>query len=445
PETAPESILPDASGRWMWKPPGTFTQLWSLDALPGSRPVTLRRSGSWYVANCDVHPSGDWMACSCGMDRMELWPLPARPVSVLDGYAMIIRPAAFSPDSRWLATSWGDEVLRLWPLPGTGNREVQLLNVPGRMCLWTGFTFDPSGRYLFAVGNCGNAAIFPLDGSPVRRLEGSPEEQMQFACAVSPSGRLVASATGFGPGERTLRVWDVETGAVRVFPVPEPDPPEDPGSKPTGFEGGIQTLLFDGETVLYSAGDGGIRCWDVETGSHTLLWKIRETVSLLHKKGDSVLALSKGSGRGGPFKIHRVNLATNESVAVLDDFAVTGTIHGTYASEAVIAAAAPNGLILVGRPDGSPPHLLAGHIGPAQCVAISPDLKWVASTGEDNTLRLWPMPDLSKPPLHTLPQHQLVAKLKSLTNLRTVPDPETENGWKIELEPFPGWKSVPTW
>ncbi|UCF37480.1 MAG: WD40 repeat domain-containing protein, partial [Acidobacteriota bacterium] len=128
PETAPESILPDASGRWMWKPPGTFTQLWSLDALPGSRPVNLRRSGSWYVAECDLHPSGDWMACSCGMDRMELWPLPARPVSVLDGYAMIIRPAAFSPDSRWLATSWGDEVLRLWPLPGTGNREVQLLN-----------------------------------------------------------------------------------------------------------------------------------------------------------------------------------------------------------------------------------------------------------------------------------------------------------------------------
>jgi hypothetical protein len=69
----------------------------------------------------------------------------------------------------------------------------------------------------------------------------------------------------------------------------------------------------------------------------------------------------------------------------------------------------------------------------------------VASTGEDNTLRLWPMPDLSQPPLHTLPRDELIAKLKSLTNLRAVPDPEAEGGWKVELAPFPGWKEVPTW
>ena len=57
-------------------------------------------------------------------------------------------------------------------------------------------------------------------------------------------------------------------------------------------------------------------------------------------------------------------------------------------------------------------------------VAISPDLKWVASAGEDNTLRLWPMPDLDEPPLHTLPHEELLAKLESLTNFRAVRDPE---------------------
>ena len=89
--------------------------------------------------------------------------------------------------------------------------------------------------------------------------------------------------------------------------------------------------------------------------------------------------------------------------------------------------------------------MLAGHTGAIDRVAISPDLRWVASTGEDNTLRLWPMPDLSKPPLHTLPHDELVAKLKSLTNLRAVRDPTSATGWKIELGPFPGWKHVPTW
>jgi len=72
-------------------------------------------------------------------------------------------------------------------------------------------------------------------------------------------------------------------------------------------------------------------------------------------------------------------------------------------------------------------------------------LRWVASTGEDNTLRLWPMPDLDKPPLHALPHEELIAKLKSLTNLRAIRDPAAPNGWKIELNRFPGWKDVPTW
>ncbi len=55
------------------------------------------------------------------------------------------------------------------------------------------------------------------------------------------------------------------------------------------------------------------------------------------------------------------------------------------------------------------------------------------------------MPDLSKPPLHTLPHSGLLAKLTSLTNLRAVRDPSSDTGWKIDISPSPGWKDVPTW
>jgi WD40 repeat protein len=90
----------------------------------------------------------------------------------------------------------------------------------------------------------------------------------------------------------------------------------------------------------------------------------------------------------------------------------------------VLAAGGQDGLVRVGREADREAHLLVGHVGYSEPTAVSPDLTWVASTGDGHTLRLWPMPDLSKPPLHTVPHHELVAKLKSFTNLRAVRDPK---------------------
>ena len=50
-----------------------------------------------------------------------------------------------------------------------------------------------------------------------------------------------------------------------------------------------------------------------------------------------------------------------------------------------------------------------------------------------------------KPPLHTLPRDDLLAKLKSLTNLRAVRGDKSATGWTIELGPFPGWAKLPEW
>ncbi len=85
---------------------------------------------------------------------------------------------------------------------------------------------------------------------------------------------------------------------------------------------------------------------------------------------------------------------------------------------------------------GGDPHLLIGHSRGITAIAISPDGRWVATGSADRTIRVWPMPDVSQPPLHTLPHEDLLDKLRSLTNLAVVPDEESSTGWKVKSAPF---------
>jgi hypothetical protein len=78
---------------------------------------------------------------------------------------------------------------------------------------------------------------------------------------------------------------------------------------------------------------------------------------------------------------------------------------------------------------------------------VSPDGRWIATHGSEGDLRLWPMPDLSKPPLHTLPHDELMARLEAMTDFRAVPDKETSSGYRIEpdFDTYRGWAEVPEW
>jgi WD40 repeat protein len=442
PETAATRLLPDPSGRWVVDAdPDRYRKasLWDLQGLARVRPIELRRSGRWYYSHSDFHPGGRWVVATTNSGlEVSFWSLDAPSPEVVDGYRTNWRqPVAFTPDGRHLVTHWGQDRVRLWPLPGAGKRDVVDVKLPHAYPARTGVTVDPTGKSVLSTGRGQGIFLLSLTGEEPRRLEGFASLDWVEDGAFSPSGRLVAAWTRFSESP-TLRVWDLSSAGSRAFETPREQGPEDYS----------YCIAFANETTLYTGGGFGLLRWDLETGTYD---------RILEASPGNTVVCSPASDRRKSLVYEMVSLKRRDSrvgVALLD--LATGDLRSlTIPGEGGHLALSPDGTawvtgepdgsILIGKTDGGEAHLLAGHEGPVHGVAISPDNKWIASSGEDRTLRLWPMPDLDRPPLHTLPHDELIAKLESLTNLRAVRDDDSATGWTIEVGPFPGWETLPTW
>jgi WD40 repeat protein len=309
--------------------------------------------------------------------------------------------------------------------------------------------FDSTGEHVLTPGFGDKFAIVPTDGGPPRMLEGFSRETMNHGAAFSPNERLVASAWGFGGEQRVLRVWDLEYEHSKVFDLEKKGTDSASQAHETWMDSeGVYEIAFLDESTVITAGANGVQRWNVTTGESSHVVTSPLFCPYMDMAADRRTAVVHGFfGRpsdGARGQTMVLDLATGEKFDIRGFGREISCVAISRDGEIVVTGDA-EGFVHVGRRKGGPPQLLLGHTARIEEVAISPDLKWVASSSQDETLRLWPMPDLSKPPLHTLPREELIAKLKSLTNLRAVRDEESSTGWKIEVGPFPGWAEVPEW
>jgi len=430
----------DPSGRWLAGHSDSdgrpTVQLWDLTAPQSAVPLTLSRTDDVFANYLSFHPNKPWLVTS-NTNSAGFWPLTPRYPWTLVAHKGRVFDVDFTPDGKWLVSAAGDGV-RAWPLQGQNDGAPQIL-FESALIVFVTLDIHPSGEHLAVTSWEGTVLVVPLAGGPIREMPGAWTNARGMVVDFSPDGRLLAAVPIYVDGptdEMVIRVWDLVSGGVQTLgPVPGQ-------SAYLGFDDD-RRLRWSGKDL--SAGSGGERVFDLEDGS----------IEIVSEEGSEWFRVVS---RSGSFMITRDSTSTeSEMPGLVWRSLETGdsrriTSHGDAWTMALdpsdrwlVTGGYSDGLVRVGPVSGEEPHLLYGHSGLVRSVAVSPDSRWIASGGDDGTVRLWPMPDLDKPPFHTRPNDELLETLHSLTNLRVVEDPESSTGWKVEAGPFPGWKEVPKW
>ena len=409
---------------------GPAVLIWDLEGPPDAAPIVLPEM---YAPVFDLVFDREerWIATSGGL-YSSIWPLTRdRRPYILPGHAAGVTAVTFAPDGSWLASASGDGTVRWWPMSpsvGDGQRVLHDWGHPLEAQFLV-LESDPKGRFVVASADRGEVKVLFLDGSPARSLEGFSGPATNLA--VGPEGRFVAAGGGTqNPPDALVRVWDLEGDAVTVLDL--------------GDGKNISGVAFTQEGDLLISSGGKLRRWNIATleysvigdsGSFVLSADRRHVLrgssiwdEDVHPRTFSILDLVDGTSRQLP------DFVSNSGGMALD------------ASGSVVVMRGTSGPIQVGSPGGGEPHLLLGHPSASfvMRIAMSPDGRWIAAgSGNENVIRLWPVPDVSKTPLHVLPHDELLARLKTLTNHRIVPVDRARSGYRQVLDPFPGWKDLP--
>jgi WD40 repeat protein len=392
------AVAPD--GTWLAGTIGNQIQIW--DVATGERRAALSGHTDTVLALAAI--PGSTLLASAGKDQtVRMWDPRGNPVDSV--HTRFVRPVvalAFAPSGAWLAAAAGGGGLGIWDV-ATGERRATFTDHNGtvealriapdgswlasaswnQLCIWdvaTGerratFTGNvatrvrlaaaPDGTWLASVSGDHVQIWDPATGEHRATLTGHTDTVIGLTAA--PDGTWLASAA-----ENEICIWDPATGERRATVV---------RARWSGADG---LAAAPDSTWLAGVSGDQVQIWDPATGEHraTFTDHIWSVEALTVAPDGTWLASTAWN------QLCIWDVATGKRRATLTH--QTGRMKVAVARDGTWLASASGDHVQIWDPaTGECRATLTGHTGPVEVLAVAPDDTWMASVGQDRTIRVW--------------------------------------------------------
>jgi WD40 repeat protein len=403
---------------------------WDLTAPNDADPIAFQFPESPHLVS--FNKKDGWMAVG-GDSRIAFFPLTHEYPYTFHGTGFSgSHDVRFTPDGKSFLDGLHDDksgILR-WNVPGEKRLLTRDFWNPNANV--SAIDVDPLGKYVVAGLTYGKIHLISIADRKASPLIDSPEAYT-WAVAFSKDGNYAAAAFEMGG----IQIWDLKSQKLWVLEK----------SKGNSF----CSLEYSPNGNLYAGDfDGNLYEWNPIHGSSKILKKGKGIVSgiAISRDGNYISVVTRSNKNWNDLthataELVVLNIKTGKSVPI--------TSHGNRvlsvgfdSTGTTLVTGDIDGNVRVGPRTGENPHLLLGHQSGVSSIAVDPSGKWIVSAETSNPIvRLWPMPKGES--LAALSLSDFLNRVRSLTNVRIVPDDKSSNGYRIQYASFSRWDKVPNW